>query len=189
MEYNPYIKIENDPDVYPPSDDSILLIKSLNIRPKERILEIGCGSGIVSIHCSLNGCYVICGDINPKAVELTKRNAILNNTEIDVRETDIYSNIHERFNTIIFNPPYLPVNEGGLLAKSWSGGMYGIKQFSELIDRAPRYLLSNGRVISVVSSMMDKEKLHNILRPYDVETIGNLNMFFERLAVISIKIC
>ena len=122
MIYDPDIAIETDEDVYPPSEDSILLIESLDVRPGERVLEIGCGSGVVSIHCAKNSCVVTAGDINPKAVELARRNAERNGAEMDVIETDVYSNIEGVFDTIVFNLPYLPVDEEGLLAKAWSGG-------------------------------------------------------------------
>ena len=56
MRYDPGISIATDPDVYPPSEDSILLIESLEVSPGERVLEIGCGSGVVSLHCAANGC-------------------------------------------------------------------------------------------------------------------------------------
>ncbi len=105
MEYDPEIRIESDPDVYPPSDDSILFIQSLDVKEGEKVLEIGCGSGVVSIHCAKNGCRVTCGDINPKAVELARKNAGLNGVSIDVHETDVYSDISGRFDTILFNLP------------------------------------------------------------------------------------
>ena len=58
MEYDPSIDIAEDPEVYPPSDDSILLIESLDVVPGEKVLEVGCGSGVVSIHCAKNGCAI-----------------------------------------------------------------------------------------------------------------------------------
>ena len=82
MEYDPSIDIAEDPEVYPPSDDSILLIESLDVVPGEKVLEVGCGSGVVSIHCAKNGCDVTAVDVNPRAVELARRNAGANGADI-----------------------------------------------------------------------------------------------------------
>ncbi|MGN0138818.1 MAG: HemK2/MTQ2 family protein methyltransferase [Candidatus Methanomethylophilaceae archaeon] len=187
MEYDPEIHIEENPEVYPPHDDSILLIESLDVHPGERILEIGCGSGVVSIHCAKNGCEVSCGDINSMAVELTRRNAEANGVSIDVVETDVYSNIDGRFDTIVFNLPYLPVDEEGLLAKAWSGGADGLGPLPELLRGSPDHLLPGGRVVVVVSSLMDTAELWELLDSYDVEKIGELKLFFEKLSVLSIR--
>ena len=187
MKYDPEIRIEEDPEVYPPHDDSILLIESLEVHPGERILEIGCGSGVVSIHCAKNGCDVCCGDINPIAVELTRRNAVSNGVSIDVRETDVYSNIEGRFDTIVFNLPYLPVDEEGMLAKAWSGGDDGMGPLPELLEKAPEHLLPGGRVVVVVSSLMDKEALDSCLSGHDVKVLGRLPLFFEELRVLEIR--
>jgi len=55
MLYIPDILVEEDRRVYPPSEDSILLIRCLDVAPGEKVLEIGCGSGIVSLHCAMAG--------------------------------------------------------------------------------------------------------------------------------------
>ena len=187
MEYDPSLTIHSDPDVYPPSEDSILFIESLDIREGEKVLEVGCGSGVVSIHCAKSGATVTSGDINPRAVELTKRNAAENHVDIDVRETDVYSNIEGRFDTILFNLPYLPVDEEGLLAKSWSGGADGLGPLPELLEQAPEHLNDDGRVVVVISSLMDTQALWDLLEPYRVEKKGELKLFFEKLAVLEIK--
>ncbi len=187
MEYDPEIRISEDPDVYPPSEDSQLLIESLKVRDGERILEIGCGSGVVSIHCARNGCLVTSGDINPKAVELTRKNAADNGVDINVVETDVYSDISGRFDTILFNLPYLPVDEEGLLAKSWSGGPDGLGPLPELLEGAPEHLLEGGRVVVAISSLMDTQALWDLLDGYDVTNIGELKLFFEKLAVLEIR--
>ena len=186
MEYDPSISILSDPEVYPPSEDSILFIESLEVSEGERVLEIGCGSGVVSIHCARNECKVTSGDINPRAVELTRRNAELNGVDIDVRETDVYSNIDGRFDTILFNLPYLPVDEDGLLAKSWSGGPDGLGPLPELLEGAPEHLNPNGRVVVVVSSLMDTPALWDLIGDLRYEVIGELKLFFEKLSVLEI---
>ncbi len=186
MKYDPLIKITENEEVYPPSDDSIMLIRSFDVKDDESVLELGCGSGIVSIHCARDGAKVTCGDINPKAVELTKLNASNNGVVLDVRETDIYSDIDGMYDTIIFNLPYLPVQDKGELAKAWSGGEDGMGPLPELLEYAPAYLNSDGRVIIVVSSLMNERKLSNLLSNYEVKELSELPLFFEKLKVLEI---
>jgi len=188
MEYRPDLIVEKDEDVYPPSDDSILLIRSFDVRKGERILEIGCGSGIVSMHCALYGGAVTCGDINKKAVALTKKNMKLNSLYASVVETDVYSDVNARFNTIIFNLPYLPVKDEGDLALAWSGGDDGLGPLQKLICGAPSHLLPGGRIIIVVSSLMDQDALRSVLDGLDVRTLAELPLFFETLSVLEISL-
>lgn len=187
MQYDPDIRIGSDPNVYPPSDDSILLIESLEVRPGEKVLEVGCGSGVVSIHCAKNGCSVTAGDINPKAVDLARRNAADNDADVLVVETDVYSGIAGRFDTIIFNLPYLPVDEEGLLAKAWSGGPDGLGPLPRLLEGAPEHLLPDGRLVIVVSSLTEPRALEDALERYDVRSIGEERFFFEKLSVLEIR--
>ena len=187
MEYRDGLDMAEDPEVSPPSEDCILLTESLDIRIGEKVLEIGTGSGIVSIQCALNGADVVCGDINPRAVALARRNAAANGVDIDVRETDVYSNIEGRFDTIVFNLPYLPVEDEGELAKAWSGGPDGLGPLPRLLEGAPEHLLPDGRVVVVVSSLMDRAGLDKTLEGYEVKVLGELPLFFERLQVLEIK--
>ncbi|MDD2626260.1 MAG: HemK2/MTQ2 family protein methyltransferase [Methanomethylophilus sp.] len=186
MEYRPELEIAADPDVYPPSEDSLLLIGAFKVRHGERVLEIGCGSGVVSLHCALNGAQVVCGDINPKAVALTKKNAAAVGVRLDVRETDLFSAVPERFDTIVFNLPYLPVAEEGALARAWSGGPDGLGPLPALMVQAPDHLLPHGRVVIVVSSLMDPVRTQAVLTGRPVRTLAELPLFFEKLRVLEI---
>lgn len=187
MIYDPGIDIAEDPDVYPPSDDSILLVESLDVRPGERVLEVGCGSGVVSIHCAVNGCDVAAVDVNPKAVALARRNAEANGVSFPISESDVYENVDGRFDTIVFNLPYLPVDEEGLLAKAWSGGPDGLGPLPRLLKGAPEHLNPDGRVVVVVSSLIEPQALHEALSGYDVDVLGELKLFFEKLSVLEIR--
>lgn len=188
MDCNYKLIVEKDDDVYPPSDDSFLLIRSFDIHSGEKVLEIGCGSGIVSMHCAMNGGVVTCGDINKKAVALTKKNMALNSLDATVVETDVYSDIKGKFDTIIFNLPYLPVKEKGDLALAWSGGDDGLGPLPNLISGARDHLLPDGRIIIVVSSLMDQDALLSALNGFKVRVLSDLPLFFEKLSVLEISL-
>lgn len=187
MRYDPDIIIEERDDVYPPSEDSILLIESLDVHPGERVLEIGCGSGVVSIHCAKNGCSVRAVDINRSAVECARHNAELNSVDIGIDYSDLFENVTGTFDTIVFNLPYLPVDDEGMLAKAWSGGDDGMGPLPRLLDDMGDHLTTNGRLVIVVSSLMDQEKLKDSLSGYDIAVRGELPLFFEKLEVLEIR--
>lgn len=186
MEYRPDLTIDERKDVYPPSEDSILLIESLDVHPGERILEIGCGSGVVSIHCAVNGASVTAVDINPSAVELTRNNAEKNNVPVSVMCSDLFENVEGRFDTIVFNLPYLPVDDEGMLAKAWSGGDDGMGPLPRLLDEMDDHLTENGRLVVVASSLMDQDRLRQLLSGFDVAVKGTIPLFFEKLDVLEI---
>ncbi|MDD2936647.1 MAG: methyltransferase [Candidatus Methanomethylophilaceae archaeon] len=187
MLYIPEIVTEVDSRVYPPSEDSLLLISCLDVAAGEKVLEIGCGSGIVSLHCAMAGAVVTAGDINPRAVELTRRNAELNGINIDVIETDVYGSVSGRFDTIVFNLPYLPVDDDCELSEAWSGGEGGLGPLPELLRGAEDHGREGWRVVVVVSSLMDREMLDALLSTYSVKILGELPLFFERLRVLQIS--
>lgn len=187
MEYDPDICIEEDNNVYPPSEDSMFLIECLDVMKGETVLEIGCGSGIVSLYCANAGARVTAGDINPRAVELTKKNALANDMHMDVILTDVYESISGTFDTIIFNLPYLPTEDHVHLAEAWSGGEDGLGPLPRLLEGASEHGNAGWRIVVVTSSLMNDEKLRFLLRPYNVKVLGELPLFFEKLRVLQIS--
>ncbi len=79
---------------------------------KVKVLDIGTGSGAISvvlkkkIDCDITGC-----DISKKALEVAKNNAKCNDLNINFIESDIFSNINDKFDIIISNPPYISKDE------------------------------------------------------------------------------
>lgn len=74
------------------------------LRPGDRVLDIGCGSGILSIAAKLLGAEeVIGGDFDNQCVKISKENAELNNVNVEFRFTDLFSGIEESGDLIISN--------------------------------------------------------------------------------------
>lgn len=77
-----------------------------------KILDIGTGSGCISITLKKEfRCSVTAVDISDDAIEVAKRNASNNQVDIKFIQSDIFSNVNDRFDVIISNPPYIREDE------------------------------------------------------------------------------
>jgi len=73
---------------------------------KGSLLDLGCGYGCIGlVLAKAYGLKATQVDINPAAVRLTEKNCRLNGVSTDVRLSDRYENVPERFDTILLNPP------------------------------------------------------------------------------------
>ena len=74
-----------------------------------KILDIGTGSGCIAITLNklLNNSDITGIDISSEALEIAKENNISNNTNVKFIESDIFSNVSDRYDVIISNPPYI----------------------------------------------------------------------------------
>ncbi|HDD57539.1 MAG TPA: methyltransferase domain-containing protein [Thermoplasmatales archaeon] len=179
MKIDQDIKIRVLPGVYPPADDSYLLIESINIEKHEKALDMGCGTGIVALHLAKSGLDVVAADISEKAIENTILNSEINNIRLRVVKTDLFRNIDERFDLITFNPPYLPTKGEDI---SWDGGKGGVEVIDRFLGDAWRYLESGGEIYMVMSSLTNREFLEEKYNSiYEFEVITKRHIFFEDL--------
>jgi release factor glutamine methyltransferase len=167
------------PEVYEPAEDTFLLVDALDVKSDDSVFEIGTGSGLIGLYCASIGCDVICSDINPIAVELVKKNLLMNKERIigsfEVRLGDMFSvlNIGDEFDIVVFNPPYLPTSKeekvGGWFDKAVDGGVNGLDLTTRFIEVLSNYVKKDGKAYFVFSSLSDQEKLENVLDKNDFE--------------------
>ena len=92
--------------VYEPAEDTYLLcdslekdLESFRLSQPERALEIGCGSGcVITFFGQLIQrldikCKLFATDINPNALDASRRTAEANNVEVSFSKTDLLGNI------------------------------------------------------------------------------------------------
>jgi len=164
--------------VYQPGEDSYLLLGSMSIPPGSTVLDMGTGSGILALHAAKKAKKVLAVDISRQAVENLRRLSLPN---IQVRRSDLFQNVKERFDVILFNPPYLPREPP--LDPQWSGGIGIINRF---LSQARSRLRPGGRIFLLVSSQTGMEDVKQTLHSlgYSYRTVAHRNMFFEKLYVL-----
>lgn len=82
------------------------LLESLDISEiAGKILDFGCGYGPIGIFLASFGKEVDMIDINKRALNLTLKNAKRNNVKVNAFISNIYDQVHEKYDYIISNPP------------------------------------------------------------------------------------
>lgn len=128
--------------------DTILLAHFARPKRGEKILEIGCAHGAVSLILAKRGFSVTGVDIQPYLVALAEKNAALNGLTAEFRVADIreYKRIapSQSFDRIVVNPPYDEAERSRPSPKeAVSAAMHGSCCRLEDIVAAAHYLLKN----------------------------------------------
>jgi release factor glutamine methyltransferase len=185
------IEIEVDDEVYNPSDDSYLLLRCVEVSPGQSFLEMGAGTGLVALHAAKLGAKVTAADVNPKAVECTRRNAARNGIRLEVVRSDLFEKVTGIFDVIAFNPPYLPgtASSTSWVEKAWAGGEEGSEMALEFLANAWRHLAPGGSIFMVLSSVGGLMSLLKGARErYESEMLEEKHMFFESIYAYRFKV-
>ena len=71
-----------------------------------QVLDFGCGYGPIGIYLKKTyNVEVDAVDINERAMNLAKKNAELNKTNINIFKSNIYENVNKKYDYIVTNPP------------------------------------------------------------------------------------
>ena len=183
--------------VYPPREDTDLLASVLEkVTPfgKKRFLEIGSGSGALSILAASLGWQVEASDINPYAVAATRFNAIENNVEIFTSEGGIgpaQDGQHTQwmspgsYDFVIWNMPYIPADEiqeylgpmeDAALIDTHPSGL--LNKFGEMIRRF-QLISPTGIGLILCREYFANQSTKNILRSKGLATQSVSSLTFE----------
>jgi release factor glutamine methyltransferase len=194
------LKINLNKEVYEPAEDTFLLLESINIKPNDEVLEIGTGSGIIALSCAMKGANVICSDINPYAIKITKQNYNENKHllkgSFEIRQGNLFSVIksNEKFDVIIYNPPYLPTKKDEKIrGNKWfdiavNGGKTGLKNTNNFLKQLPNYLRKNAKAYFIFSSLSDESLMIDYLKKFDSKIVKSIGFTDETLHVYMLKV-
>jgi len=181
------IWLEVFPKVYGPSDDSFLLAESVSVKQGAKALDLGTGTGIQGINAAILGAAkVVCTDISEEALQNAGHNAKKLGIEkkFEFREGSLFGCIKkgEKFDAIIFNPPYVASGNRAKYA-DLDGGKKGREVLDRFLEQAKKHLRKGGKVFFVQSSLNGEKKTKKILKElgFGFEISARKKLFFEEL--------
>ena len=135
----------------------ILLNQFSSSTEPSRILDVGCGSGVIGISLAIRwkDSHVTMVDCSEDALSLSKENAInlkLNGSRINYMCTDLLNDVEDSFDLIVANLPYVDPDEINGLESELSfeprnaldGGEGGTALISRFISQVPDSLAGQG---------------------------------------------
>ncbi|AKI96759.1 class I SAM-dependent methyltransferase [Kosmotoga pacifica] len=141
---------------------SLLLIENAIIGEKDRVLDLGCGYGVIGITIKKENpdITLFMSDINERAVKYAKMNARDNNILAEIRQGNLYDPWSENeFDTILCNPPMAA----------------GKKIWQSIIHKAPLFLATGGKLEIVAFHNKGGARLEKMMK----EVFGNVRTMIK----------
>lgn len=143
-------------------------------------LELGCGTGLISVVAAKAGAIVTASDLSRSAVENTKQNAIKNAVEIHACHSDLFDKVQGQFDFIIINPPYYPkaVTDESTLA--WNCGS-NFEYFQKLFKQLADHTHSTSRIIMVLTKGCNVASIFSIAKRsgFRFDLVKEKNVLFD----------
>jgi len=173
---------------YNPSEDSYFLTEVLKEKIKDKkikVLDLGTGSGIQSqtlIELGISKKNILASDINKSALQQVKKFGV------NIIESNLFSKIPEKFDLVIFNPPYLPESEFDNEPDT-TGGKNGDEVIVEFIKNLSNHLTISGRAFLLTSSLTPEKKWKKLAKEkgLKITKIATKKIFFEELYIWEIE--
>jgi release factor glutamine methyltransferase len=144
-------------------------------------LELGCGTGLISIIAAKRGAHVTATDLNLKAIENVTLNSEQNKVNISILHSNLMDTIPlQKFDWIVINPPYYgrPALDDADLA--WNAGPH-FEYFEKLFHSLENYMAESSKIIMVLTQGTDLPSIISIGKKYGFlfELIRERKMLFD----------
>ncbi len=180
--------------IYEPHEDSYLLQKQIRkyCKPNYKVLDMGTGSGIQAREAALYCNNILGVDIQKTVIDnLNENKKYFENKrlrKIKYKVSDLFSNVKDKYDLIIFNPPYLPqdINIDDITIY---GGKKGYETIQRFLSQVNNYLKPNGKILLLFSSLSKEKKVIEFIEKSGLKYtfISGKKIFFEKLSVVVLE--
>lgn len=173
--------------VYYPSDDSYLMLDALARFPLQgkKVLDIGTGSGVLALFCASHGAQVTATDIDVSSLRQAQDAAEVLGLKLETTLSNMFSEVHEQFNLVLFNPPYLPSST--IHDRTVDGGSGGTMLSERFLEELPSHLKRDGTALLLASSLNETACWPERYREFQFSVVARRSLFFEELQVLGIR--
>ena len=159
------LEIEIFPGVFPPrffySTKALLKYLVKQDLKNHTFLELGAGSGLISLYAAKIGAIVTASDISKTAVKNVMHNADKHKLKINVIHSDLFMNIKkQQFDWIIINPPFYSKTPEQETDFAWYCGE-NFEFFQSLFSNISEYIHETSKVLLALS---DTTSIANIIK-------------------------
>ena len=145
------------------------------------LLELGCGTGLISIVAEKAGADVTASDLSLAAIKNASHNIRENGANIKLIHSDLFENIGKcKFDWIIINPPYYAKSVVKEEELAWHCGK-DFQYFHQLFYSLPDFMHSKTRVIMVLTLGCELDKIFKIAegKGFYRELLKEKNVLFD----------
>ncbi|MDP2385395.1 MAG: methyltransferase [Bacteroidota bacterium] len=131
------------------------------------VLELGAGSGLISLHLVKRNAIVTAIDINPSSIDSIKESAKLNSLKVNTYVSDLFSQVpSQTFDFIIINPPYYRGEATSIEQQAWYAGK-DLEYFEKLFSELGNYMIRESMVFMSLSEDCELDKIKEIAHKHD----------------------
>jgi release factor glutamine methyltransferase len=145
-----------------------ILLEYLKEQPMQglKVLELGAGSGLISIYCAKRGALVTASDIGKTSTEHLHENAMINGVQLNIVLSDLFAYLNPSdYDWIIINPPYYPKDPQSEQDFAWFCGK-DFGYFSKLFYQLSHNTTPLSNTIMVLSEDCDLNHIQALARSH-----------------------
>lgn len=144
-------------------------IATLNLTRKN-VLELGCGSGIISVYSTSKGAIVTASDINKVALKSLRNVSEQQKMNIQCIDSDLFTNIPYQstlYDYIFINPPFYPKSPTNIEEHAWFCGK-DFEYFEKLFSQLNEFITLDTIVLMILSNDCDMASIQKISSKHQI---------------------